>query len=118
VLLKWKGVAASKIKAVLDKCTLIQKFEDDGAIGLEDKSSIPAQWTDADKASLVTLTNAPIELGDTTYRRHEAKKKKYVVQAIEKMTPKERVAILQQMAKMDAANAADDETAPPSPTPI
>jgi hypothetical protein len=59
-----------------------------------------------------------IELGNTAYGRHEAEKKKDVVQVIEKMTLEERVAILQQMVEMDAANVADDETAPPSLTPI
>jgi hypothetical protein len=118
VLLKWKGFAASKMKTVLDKCTLFQKFVDDGAIGLEDESSIPAQWMDANKARLNTLKNEPIELGDTAYEQHEAEKKKDVVQPIKKITPKERAAILQQMAEMDSANAANDETTPPSPTPI
>ncbi len=76
VLLKWKGVAASKMKTILDKRTLFQKFVDDGTIGLEDKSSIPAWWTDANEARLNALQSAPIELGDTVYGRHEAEKKK------------------------------------------
>jgi hypothetical protein len=78
--------------------------------------SIPAQGTDPDKARLNTLKNLPIQLGNTVYRRHEAEKKKDVVQAIKKMMPEERAAILQQMAEMNAANATNNETMPPSPT--
>jgi hypothetical protein len=91
---------------------------DDGAIGLEDELSIPAWWTDPYEARLDALKNAPIKLGDTTYWQCEAEKKKDVVRAIKKMTPEERAAILQQMAEMDTADAADNETAPPSPTHI
>jgi hypothetical protein len=49
---------------------------------LEDGLSIPARWTDADEARLDALKSAPIKLGDTAYGRHEAEKKKDVVQAI------------------------------------
>jgi hypothetical protein len=118
VLLKQKGAAVSKMKTVLDKRTLFQKFVDNGAIGLEDKSSILAHWMDTNEARLVALKNAPIELADTTCGRHEVKKKKDLVWAIKKMTPEERAAILQQMAEMDTANAANNKTVPPSLTPI
>ncbi len=70
--------------------------------------SIPARWTDANKVRLDALKNMPIELGDTACGRHEMEKKKDVVQAIKKMMPKERVAILQQMVEMDAADARND----------
>ncbi len=106
------------MKTVLDKRTLFQNFVDDCAIDLEYKSSILAWWFDANKARLDALKNMFIELGDTAYGRHEAEKKKDVVQAIKKIMPKERVAILQQMAEMDVADAANNETAPPSPTPV
>ena len=49
VLLKWKGVAASKMKTVIDKCTLFQKFADNGVIGFEDESSIWARGADANR---------------------------------------------------------------------
>ncbi len=35
----------------------------------EDDTSIPAPWMDADEARLVALTNAPIEMADTSYGR-------------------------------------------------
>jgi hypothetical protein len=44
--------------------------------GKEDKVSIRARWTDANKAALVdALEYAPIEMGNTAYGRFEAKKK-------------------------------------------
>jgi hypothetical protein len=52
VLLKWKGVAASKMKTVLDKHILFQKIVDNGAIGLEDELRIPARGTDTNEVGL------------------------------------------------------------------
>jgi hypothetical protein len=101
-----------------DKRTLFQKLVGNGAIDLEDESSILARWMDADEARLDALKSAPIEQGNNAYGRHEADKKKDAVRAIKKMMPKEIAAILQQMAEMATANAADDETTPPSPTPV
>ncbi len=52
----------------------------DGAIDLEDESSILARWIDANEASLDAPKNTPIELGDTKYRQHEAERKEDVVE--------------------------------------
>ncbi len=52
---------------------------DSGAIGLEEKSSIPAQWMDTNAVRLNALKNMPVKLGDTAYGWDEAEKKKDVV---------------------------------------
>ena len=47
---------------VANRRVLYQQFADGGE---EEEASIPSPWTDADKAGLMTLTNAPIEMANT-----------------------------------------------------
>ncbi len=51
-------------------------------------------------------------MGDTTYAQFEAKKKRDLVRAYQKMNPKERAQLLQDCDEM-GSNA--DESSPPSP---
>ena len=60
VLLRWKGVPVSKMGNVANRWVLYQQFTDGGEE--EDDASISALWTEANKAGLVALTNAPIEM--------------------------------------------------------
>jgi len=52
----------SKMGNVANRRVLYQQFADGGE---EEEASIPAPWTDADKAGIVKLTNLPIEMADT-----------------------------------------------------
>ncbi len=52
------------------------------------------------------------------YRRCEAKKKKDIEQAYKKMMTKEKNDLMQKLAELDAENANNNESTPPSPTPM
>jgi hypothetical protein len=60
VLLHWKGVPVSKMGNMVNRRVPYQQFTVGGEE--EDNASIPAQWTEANKARLVALTNTPIEM--------------------------------------------------------
>ncbi len=83
-----------------------------------DDASIPASWTDADEAGLVALTNAPIKMADTSYGRFLATQKRDAERAYQHMDAEERVAFLRRLTEIDAADAKDGRSPPPSPTPV
>jgi hypothetical protein len=86
--------------------------------GEEDKASITDWWTDANKAALDPLNNAPIKMANTAYGKFEAKKKKSIERTYKKMTGKEKNDLMQKLAELDTEDANDDESVPPSPTPV
>jgi hypothetical protein len=53
-----------------------------------------------------------------TPRLPETKKKKDIKRAYKKMTAKEKNDVMQKLAELDAEDANDNESAPPSPTPM
>ncbi len=91
---------------------------EEGGGGEEDEESITDWWTDADEAALDALKNAPIEMGDTAYERFEAEKKTNIKWAYKKMTAEEKNDLMRKLAELDAEDANDNESAPPTPTPM
>jgi hypothetical protein len=91
LLLHWKGVPVSKMGNVANRWVLYQQFADRGEEE-EDDTSIPAPWTDADEAGLVALTNAPIEMADTSYGWFLVTQKRDAERAFQHMSPAEREA--------------------------
>jgi len=115
VLLRWKGVPASTMGNVANRRILYQQF----AEGVAEEASIPAPWTEIDEAELVALRDAPIEMCDTAYGRFEEQKKRDVERAYQKMSAAERENLKKKMAEIDEADAGvDEETRPPTPTPV
>jgi hypothetical protein len=53
-----------------------------------------------------------------TPRLPEAKKKKDIERAYKKMTAKEKNNLMRKLAELDVDDVNDDESAPPSPTPM
>ncbi len=86
--------------------------------GNEDNMSIPAPWMDTNKAGLVALKNAPIEMADTLYGRFLVTQKRDAKRAYQHMDAEEREAFLQRLTEIDAADAKDGQSSPPSPTPV
>jgi hypothetical protein len=117
VLLHRKGVPVSKMRNVANRWVLYQQFADGGEEE-EDDTSIPAPWMDADKAGLVALMNAPIEMADTSYGRFLATQKRDAERAFQHMSPAEREAFLQRLTEIDAADAKDGRSRPTNPTPV
>ena len=76
VLLCWKGVPVSKMGNVANRRVLYQQFADGGEEEEDDAANIPAPWTDAGKARLVALRNAPIKMADTLYGQFLATQKR------------------------------------------
>jgi hypothetical protein len=72
----------------------------------------------ADKAGLVALKNAHIEMADTLYGRFLAAHKRDAERAFQHMNAAEREAFLRRLMEIDAANAKDGQSPPPNPTPI
>jgi hypothetical protein len=102
---------------VVNRQVLYQQFPDGGEEE-EDDTSIPAPWMDADKAGLVALTNAPIEMADTLYGRFLATQKRDAERAFQHMSPAEREAFLRRLMEIDAADAEDGQSPPTNPTPV
>ena len=65
-LLRWKGVAMSKMGNIANRLLLYQQFAEGDVV---EEASIPASWTDINKAELIALRDAPIEMYDTAYGR-------------------------------------------------
>ena len=107
VLLRWKGVAASKMGNVANRRLLYQQFAEGDVV---EEVSIPAPWTDIDEAKLIALRDAPIEKYDTAYGRFEEQKKRDVERAYQKMTTAENEVFKRKMAEYDEADADDGET--------
>ena len=72
VLLRWKGVTTSKMGNVANIRLLYQQFAEGAVV---EEASIPAPWTDIDKAELIALRYAPIEIYDTTYGGSRSKRR-------------------------------------------
>jgi hypothetical protein len=117
VLLHWKGVPVSKMGNVANRRVLYQQFADGGEEE-EDDTSIPTLWMDANKAGLVALTNAPIEMADTLYGQFLATQKRDAERVFQHMSPAEREAFLQRLREINAANAKDGQSPPTNPTPV
>ncbi len=64
VLLQWKGVLVLTMRNVANRHILYQQFAERGV----EEASIPAPWTEIDKAELIALKDAPIAMGNTAYR--------------------------------------------------
>jgi hypothetical protein len=106
VLLRWKGVAASKMGNVANRRLLYQQFAEGDIV---EEVSIPAPWTDIDEAELVALRDAPIEMYDTAYGRFEEQKKRDVERSYQKMSAVEKEIFKKKMAEIDEADAGVDE---------
>jgi hypothetical protein len=117
VLLCWKGVPVSKMGNVANRRVLYQQFADGGEEEEED-ASIPAPWTDANKAGLMALRNAPIEMADTLYGRFLATQKRDAERAYQRMDAGEREAFLWRLTEINADDAKDGRSLPSNPTPV
>ena len=81
--------------------------------------SIPAPWTEIDKAELIALRDAPIAMCDTAYGRFEEQKKRDVERAYQKMSAVDKEMFKKKMAEIDEADAGcDEESPPPTPPPV
>ncbi len=90
-----------------------------GGGGKEDKASITDWLTDTKKVTIDALKNVPIKMGHTRYGRFEAeKKKKDIKWGYKKMTAEKKNDLMQKLAELDMKGANDNESAPPSPTPM
>ena len=115
VLLRWKGVATSKMGNLASRRILYQQF----AEVVAEEVSVPAPWTEIDEAELVALRDAPIEMCNMAYGWFEEQKKRDVERAYQKMSAAEKEIFKQKMAEIDEADAGgDDESPPPTPTPV
>jgi hypothetical protein len=72
----------------------------------------------SDEAGLVALTNAPIEMADTSYGRFLATQKRDTERAFQHMSPAEREAFLRRLTEINAADAKDGQSPPTNPTPV
>jgi hypothetical protein len=72
----------------------------------------------SDEAGLVALTNAPIEMADTSYGRFLGTQKRDAKWAFQNMSPAEREAYLRRLTEIDAADAKDGQPPPTNPTPV
>jgi hypothetical protein len=117
VLLHWKGVPVLKMGNVGNRWVLYQQFTDGGEEE-EDNTSIPTPWMDADEAGLVALTNAPIEMADTSYGQFLATQKRDAKRVFQHKSPAEREAFLRRLMEINAANAKDGQSPPTNPTTV
>jgi hypothetical protein len=90
-LLCWKGVIG-KLPNIANKCTMYLELSTKGG-----KENILAWWTEAAKAELEALKNAPIKMSDTAYGRHEAQMKRDTKMAFKKMSAAKREAFLHEI---------------------
>ena len=109
VLLRWKGVHVPKMGSVVNRRVLCQKVADGG----EKEGSInPSSWTDVDKAELMALMNAPIDMSDTLYGRFLATQKRDVEQAYQHIDAAEREAFLQRLTEINATQSPPSNLTP------
>jgi hypothetical protein len=57
-------------------------------------------------------------MGNSAYGRFEVENMKDINWAFKKMTAKEINDLMQKVAKLDVEDASDNESVPPSPTPV
>ena len=74
--------------------------------------SIPAPWTKINKAELIALRDAPIEMCDTGYGRFEEQKKRNVESEYQKMSAAEKEIFKKKMVEIDKADAGIPTTYP------
>ena len=74
--------------------------------------------TDANKAGLVALKNAPIEMANTSYGRFLATQKRDAERAYQHMDAEEREAFLRKLTEIDADEAEKGQSQPTNPTPV
>jgi hypothetical protein len=92
-LLKWKGVPVSTMGNMVAKKVLYKNIMEEGGRGKADEESIASRidgQTPIEEAALDTLKNPPIKMGNTAYRRYEAKNKKDIKQVYKKMMAGEK----------------------------
>ena len=106
VLLRWKGVAASKMGNVANRRLLYQQLAEGDVV---EEASIPAPWTEIDEAELIALRDAPIAMCDTAYGRFEEQKKRDFERAYQKMSAAEKEIFKKNMAEIDEADAGVDK---------
>ena len=63
VLLQWKGVPVLTMGNIANRQILYQQFSEGGV----EEASIPALWTEINKAELIALRDASIAMWDTAY---------------------------------------------------
>ena len=108
VLLKWKGIAASKMgnldaKRRMYRDILEKESED------ENLPPSPLPWTEEEEEALENLKNSnvgDISTADTASARFAARQKKEALNTLKKMSPEEREAFLQ---SIDEADAEDEQ---------
>ena len=116
VLLRWKGVLVLTMGNVANRRILYQQFAEGGA---EEVGIVPAPWTEIDEAELIALRDGPIAICNTAYGRFEEQKKRDVERAYQKMSAAEKEIFKKKMAEIDEADAGvDEESPPPTPTPV
>ena len=105
VLLKWKGVAMSKMGNTAKKQA-------------HNKLGNLARCTEVNEEALIALPDAPIEIGDTAYGQYKAQKKRDVKTAYQKMFAEERESLKLELAEIDEAATGDGQSPPTNITPV
>ena len=85
---------------------LYQQFAGDRG---DDDLGGPARLTEANEEALITLRDAPIEIGDTMYEKYKAQKKRDVRTAYQKMSTKERESLKWELAEINEATTGDEQ---------
>ena len=84
-----------------------------------EEASIPTPWTEIDEAELIMLRDAPIAMCNTAYGCFKEQKKRDVERAYQKMSAAEKEIFKKKMAEINEADAGvDEESPPPTPTPV
>ena len=66
---------------------------------------IPSPWTDVDKAGLMALKNAPIEMDGTSYGRFLRTQKRDAERAYQRIDAAEREAFLRRLTEINATQS-------------
>ena len=73
---------------------------------------------DADKAGLVSLTNASIKMADTSYGHFLVTQKRDAERAHQHLEAEERETFLRRLTEINADDAKDGQSPPSNPTPV
>ena len=87
---------------VANRRVLYQQFADGGE---EEEAIIPSPWTDVDKAGLMALTKAPIEMANTSYERFLVTQKRDAERAYQHIDAAEREAFLRRLTEISATQS-------------